>query len=54
MIDDYFEKPKVESAAERSAKLRAKMEQTNTEMQEIAKKIEKIAPQIEYDPIVLG
>ena len=53
MIEDYFAKPKVESAAERSANLRKKMEQTNAEMQKIAEKIAKIAPQIEYDPILL-
>ena len=53
LIDNYFEKPKVETASEKSERLKQKMEQTNNEMQRIVDKIEKVAPQIEFDPILV-
>ena len=39
-MDDYFQKPKIETGAEKSERLRKKMQETNEEMQKIVEKIE--------------
>ena len=44
LIDNYFEKPKVDTANEKSERLKQKMEQTKNKMQRIVDKIEKVAP----------
>lgn len=54
VIEDYFQKPKHESAAESAAKLRKRMEANNAEFKKVVKKLDEVVSQpLLPDPIVI-